>query len=71
MLAVPDPDLEMGGGWSSSPFDKGGGAVSKKTIIQPFRPQFGLKIGGGPRPLWPLPWLRHWLVQLCTVYHIK
>ena len=30
---MPDPDLEMGGGGSSRPFDKGGGAVSKKTII--------------------------------------
>ena len=49
--AVPDPDLEMGGG---------GGF--QKNFFWPFRPQFGLKIrvGGraGPLPLL-LPWICH------------
>ena len=34
--AVPDPDLEMGGGGGSSrPFDGGGGVVSKKNFSGP------------------------------------
>ena len=45
MVAVPDPDLEIGGvggGESSRPLDKIGGAPPPN-----FRPQFGLKIRGG------------------------
>ena len=42
-LAVPDPDLEIKGGGGGV----GVGRVSKK-IFQPFEPQFGLKIKGGP-----------------------
>ena len=45
MVAVPDPDLEIGGvggGGSSRPLDKIGGAPPPN-----FRPQFGLKISGG------------------------
>ena len=44
MVAVPDPDLEIGGvggGGSSRPLDKIGGAPPN------FRRQFGLKIRGG------------------------
>ena len=45
MVAVPDPDLEIGGvggGGSSRPLDKIGGAPPPN-----FRRQFGLKIRGG------------------------
>ena len=44
--AVVDPFLYIrrGGGGG------GGGGFSKKIFFQPFRPQFGLKIRGGPSP---------------------
>ena len=37
-------------GRSSRPLDKGGGEGLQKKFLQPFEPQFGLKIGGGGRP---------------------
>ena len=51
---VPDPDFEMGGGWSSRPLDKGGAGHPPK-LFWPFGPQFGVKIGGWP-PRAP-PWI--------------
>ena len=46
-----DPDLEIRGGWSSRPLDKGGAQSPKKiTLFHPFGLQFGLKIRGGPSP---------------------
>ena len=49
---MPDPGLEIGGGRSSTPLDKGG--QSPKKIIWCFGPQFDLKIRGkgppGPSP---------------------
>ena len=33
--AVPDPDLEMGGGGSSRPFDGGGGGGFQKNFSGP------------------------------------
>ena len=60
--AVPDPDRKIRGGRgarSSRPFDKGGGAASKKDFFRPFGLQFGLKIRGGAGPPGPLPWFRH------------
>ena len=48
---MPDPDLEIRGGWSSRPLDKGGAQSPKKiTLFHPFGQQFGLKIRGGPSP---------------------
>ena len=47
---MPDPDLEIrggGGGRSSRPLGKGGGALQK--FFRPFGPQFGLKIRGGTK----------------------
>ena len=35
VLAVPDSDLEIRGGWSSRPLDKGGDPVSKKLFFGP------------------------------------
>ena len=55
---MPDPDLEIRGGWSSRPLDKGGAQSPKKIILfHPFGPQFGLKIGreGGGGVLGPSP----------------
>ena len=51
-LAVPDPDLEIGGGGGQGfrPLDNSGPGL-QKNIFQPFRPQFALKIRGGrPSP---------------------
>ena len=46
---MANPDLQIrgeeGGGRLSRPLDKGG--WPQKTFIQPFGPQFGLKIRGG------------------------
>ena len=42
---MPDPDFEIRGGRGSS--WEGGGSLQKK-FVQPFGPQFGLKIRGGP-----------------------
>ena len=36
-LAVPEPDLEIRGGRSSRPLDKGGGAQSPKKILSALR----------------------------------
>ena len=53
---VTAPDLQIRGEPSHpDPEIKGGGAVSKKKLFQPFGPQFGLTIrgegwGGGPSP---------------------
>ena len=33
------------------------GDLSQKIFLQPFGPQFGLNIRGGPGPL---PWIHHW-----------
>ena len=53
-IAVADPDLQIrGGGRSYRPWDKGGGVA--KNFFCPFRPQFGLKIRGGPAPPLDLP----------------
>ena len=49
-MAVPDPDLEMGGGGArGGPLDPeiSGGGRSPKNFFWPFRSQFGLKIRGG------------------------
>ena len=46
-----DSDLKIkGGGRSSRPLDKGGGAVSPQKIFRPFRPQFGPRKKGGAGP---------------------
>ena len=43
---VPDPDLEIRGrGRSSRPFDK---VEGQKKFFRPCKPQFGLKVRGGP-----------------------
>ena len=48
--SVPDPDLELRGGRSSRPLDKGGGRSSKK-FFSAFRASFGLTRGDpGPSP---------------------
>ena len=47
--AHPDPEVRWGGG---------GGGGSQKTFIQPFGPQFRLKVRGHPPPGF-LPWIRH------------
>ena len=50
-MAIPDFQIRGGGGRLSRPLDKGG--WPQKTFMQPFGPQFGLKIrggGGGPGP---------------------
>ena len=55
-IPMPDPDLKIRGGrgaWSSRPFDKRGGAASKKNFFRPFGLQFGLKIRGGCPPPGP------------------
>ena len=60
---MPDPDLQIrggvgwggGGGWSSRPLDKGGGAGLQKKFFRPFGSQFGLKIRGWPSPPDPPP----------------
>ena len=56
-IPVPDPGLEIrGGGRSSRPLHKGGGAAGiQKNIFRPFGPQFGLKIWGGGGNLDPPP----------------
>ena len=57
--SVADPDLQiMGMGGHPDP-EKRGRAGLKKNCFQPFRPQFGLRIKGGPRPPGPLPWIYH------------
>ena len=60
MVAVPDPDLEIGGvggGGSSRPLDKIGGAPPPPN----FRRQFGLKIrGGGGRLVHKAPPAKNW-----------
>ena len=43
--AVPDPDFEIKGAWSSRPLDSGG-ERSPKKFFRLFGPQFGLKIRG-------------------------
>ena len=50
--SVPDPNLERrgGGGRSSRPLDKGGGAVFQKNFFRAPGPQSGLKIRGDPGP---------------------
>ena len=45
------------GGQSSTHLDKGRGGGLQKILFQPFGPQFGLKIGGGPPG--PLAWILH------------
>ena len=47
---MPDPDFEIRGGRGSS--WEGGGSLQKK-FVQPFGPQFGLKIRGGGHPVDP------------------
>ena len=44
-ITVPDPDLEIRGGQSSGPLERGG--RSPKKFFLPFGPQFGIKIWGG------------------------
>ena len=44
LIALADPDLQMGGG------------RSPKKFFRPFGPHFGRKIRGGPGPL---PWILH------------
>ena len=51
---MPDPDLQIGGGGSHPDPEMRGRAVSKKNV-QPFRPQFGLKIKEGAGPPGPSP----------------
>ena len=65
--SVPDPDLEINGGWgvggggqSPRPLDKRGaqwGSLVPPTFFGPFRSQFGLKIRGAHPG--PLPWICH------------
>ena len=58
---VADPDLQIrgkgGGGGHPDPEIRGGGAVFRKNVFQPFGSQFGPKITG-PGPPGPLPWIR-------------
>ena len=55
-----DPDLQIQGRGGSHPDPEKRGKVGlKKNCFQPFRPQFGLRIKGGPRPPGPLPWIYH------------
>ena len=42
---MPDPDFEIRGGEGVI---LGGGGSLQKKFVQPFGPQFGLKIRGGP-----------------------
>ena len=49
---MADPDLQIRGGGHPDPEIKAG--VSQKNF-QPFGPQFGLKIRGGPAPPGPSP----------------
>ena len=42
---MANPDLKIRGGGGARPLDKGG--WPQKTFIQPFGPQFGLKMRGG------------------------
>ena len=52
--SVVDSDRQITeGGRSSRPWDNGGPGLP--TFFQPFGPQFGLKIRGGPGPLGPSP----------------
>ena len=54
LIAVADPDLQIGGlGGHPDPEIRGGG-------LKNFRPQFGPKITGrpDPPPPGPLPWIR-------------
>ena len=64
VLAVPDPDLETGGGRSSRPLDKGGGRAGlPKKIFRPPRASVWSKNKGfglpGPSPrsatVWYIP----------------
>ena len=65
--SVADPDLQIrGGGWTSRPWDKGWGAVSKENFFQPFGPQFSLKIRWGGRAPRPLP-----RIHYCTYLSLK
>ena len=50
---MPDPDLEIRGGGSFTPLDKGGGAVSQKTFFALLRASFWSKNKGGGLP--PVP----------------
>ena len=54
LIALADPDLQMGGGGHPDPEIRGG--RSPKKFFRPFGPHFGRKIRGGP---WPLPWILH------------
>ena len=59
VTSVADPDLHMGGGGggggrSSRTWHEVGGR-SPKNMFRLFRPQFGLKIRGGPGPPGPSP----------------
>ena len=64
-IAVPDPDLEITGGRSSRPLDKGGGQPPQK-IFPPFGPQFGLKISGAP-PLDPPLYCKYIVYYKCIL----
>ena len=53
IMEVADPDLQIRG-WPGHPDPemrgRDGGLGLKKFFFPPFRPQFGLKIRGGPCP---------------------
>ena len=51
--SMVDSDCQIGGGQSSRPWDNGG--LGLPIFFQPFGPQFGLWIRGGPAPLGPSP----------------
>ena len=54
VLAVPDPELEIGRGGIGHPDPYiRGGAASKKILFRPLGPQFSLKIRGGQAPRAP------------------
>ena len=66
LVTVAEPDLQMkgggGGGGGGHPDPEIRRAVSKK-IISAFRASVWSKDkGGGGRPPWPLPWIRHWVM---------
>ena len=50
--AVPDPDLEIRGGAVIQTLRKGAQSPKKNFL-------FGLKMRGGGRPPWLLPWICH------------
>ena len=47
MIAVADPDIQLGGGGVIQTLRQGADTRSPKKIFRPFGSQFGIKITGG------------------------